>query len=78
MDEMTLEEKIYGDFDDDLDDDDSYSPDEDEECCGECDDVAVDECQCCGKPLCVMHSEIGAGFCKDCPTKDYKPEYEEK
>ena len=32
---------------------------------------ATNECVCCGMPLCHMHSEIGANFCKNCPTKDW-------
>lgn len=28
-------------------------------------------CECCGGWLCHMHSEIGAGFCKACPTQEW-------
>ena len=51
--------------------------DEDEESCAECDRPALDGCQCCGAPLCAMHSEIGCGFCKSCPTVEWIEEQEE-
>jgi hypothetical protein len=41
--------------------------------CGEGD--CLDNCQCCGMPLCHMHAELGVGFCPDCPTVGYHPDY---
>lgn len=60
-------------------DEDDYYEDE-EEMCGEinCTMNAIDQCQCCGMPLCHMHSEIGAGFCRGCPTQDWIDEQQER
>jgi len=64
--------------DDDLydpfEDEDNYAHEEDDDpetACMECDKPGIDACQCCGGPLCGMHSEIGCGFCKDCPTQEW-------
>ena len=40
--------------------------------CGRAD--CLDNCQSCGAPLCHMHSELGVGFCPECPTIWYRPE----
>lgn len=32
---------------------------------------AFDQCQCCGGWLCHMHSEVGGGFCRCCPTLEW-------
>ena len=43
------------------------------EACIECGDKSVgDICDQCGMPLCPMHYELGAGFCKDHPNKHFR------
>ena len=37
-----------------------------ENICVECGEHGVTECDCCGAPLCVMHSECQANFCMSC------------
>jgi hypothetical protein len=41
--------------------------------CVECGEFGTDCCQQCGLPLCSMHFELGAGFCRDHPDQNYKP-----
>ncbi len=59
----------YEDDDDEEDWDDE--PERWERICHDCDNYGIDTCQCCGSWLCGMHSEVGAGFCKTCPTDDW-------
>ena len=56
-------------FDDDRDDPESACI-----VCG--DQRTLEECCCCGAPLCPMHYELGAGFCRECPTKEWCEEQE--
>lgn len=57
---------------DPFEDEDNYAHEDDPETtCAECNRPGIDNCQCCGAPLCGMHSEVGAGFCKDCPTEEW-------
>lgn len=53
------------------DDGDDWDDDDPEMACVECGKLSIDYCQCCGGPLCGMHSEVGCGFCKDCPTAEW-------
>ncbi len=55
------------DYEDDYDEDrDSF------EACVDCGSPNIsDMCQCCGGWLCYMHSEIGCGFCRKCPTEEW-------
>lgn len=47
--------------------------------CVDCGSSSVaDQCQCCGGGLCYMHSETGAGFCKNCPTQEWIAEQQER
>ena len=64
------EDYTYG-----CDEDGWYQYDPETTCivCGSSD--CVDQCECCGSPLCHMHSELGVGFCPSCPTQTYWPEY---
>lgn len=56
-----------------LDDDDEWDDDwrEWEIACVDCGKPGIDCCQCCGGYLCGMHSEIGCGFCRSCPTQEW-------
>lgn len=57
------------DYDEDYDggNDGIYDTGEDDldasDCCWECGREAITYCGCCGVPLCIMCSEMGAGFC---------------
>ena len=53
-------------------DEDDYE-DEDDNFCNEkgCFFHATDCCQCCGVGLCHMHLELGCGFCRNCPSKEW-------
>lgn len=57
---------------------DDWSDDDaewDADSCVDCGNPNVsDHCQCCAEPLCLMHSETGAGFCRNCPTKEWADE----
>lgn len=65
-----LEEDDDPYFYDPFEDEDNYAHEGDPEtACIECYQPGIDTCQCCGGWLCGMHSEIGCGFCKDCPTE---------
>ncbi len=56
------------------DEEDDYDP---EGSCVECGHYpCADCCQYCGMPLCLMHFELGAGFCKNCPTDEWCEEEE--
>lgn len=50
---------------------DEWEDDDPELACVDCGRPGLDMCQCCGGWLCGMHSEIGCGFCKACPTQDW-------
>lgn len=52
----------YDEFE--YDEDNEYYADEADYFCEEenCTMEVLDQCQCCGKALCHMHSEIGRGF----------------
>ena len=40
--------------------------------CSDCDETDVHgECDDCGTPLCYVCHELGAGFCKECPSSTY-------
>ena len=40
--------------------------------CGDCqEEYAHQECDDCGAPLCYKCHELGAGFCKACPSPTY-------
>lgn len=60
-------------------DDDDYEDEdfgfEDDEFC-DCGRRATDYCGFCGKPLCHMHFELGAGFCSGPHTQAQILEYE--
>jgi hypothetical protein len=62
----------YDEFE--YDEDDYWYEDEYDECCSEpdCTERALDGCCECGAHLCLMHSEIGCGFCHNCPTADFQ------
>ena len=46
--------------------------------CVDCGSPSISEmCQCCGGWLCFMHSETGAGFCRNCPTREWIDEQSE-
>lgn len=47
-----------------------------ETACIDCGAPGIDLCCCCGGWLCGMHGEIGAGFCRDCPTDEWINEQE--
>jgi hypothetical protein len=52
-------------------DDDPWLDEDAGDICIECEQPAIDGCQCCGAPLCGRHSETGCGFCKTCPTPEW-------
>ena len=49
-----------------------------ERACVDCGAPGLDCCQCCGGYLCAMHGEIGAGFCRSCPTQEWIDEQQEE
>jgi len=53
----------------DFDDEEDCEP---ELACIECGKQGNDTCQECGLPLCHMHHELGAGFCKKHPSQYYR------
>lgn len=57
--------------DDEWDELDEWEDDDPEIACVDCGRPGLDCCQCCGGYLCGMHSEIGCGFCKACPTQGW-------
>lgn len=59
------------DFYDPFEDEDNYAHEDDPPACIDCGKPGLDCCQCCGGYLCGMHSEVGGGFCKDCPTEEW-------
>lgn len=63
-------------------DDDGFEDDYDdrydgERACVDCGAPGIDLCCCCGGYLCGMHGEIGAGFCKSCPSQGWIDEQQE-
>lgn len=58
---------------DDLDEDDDNEFIDDPERCDVCQKRSFEYCGGCGKPLCPMCFEGGAGFCSACPDENYDP-----
>lgn len=54
--------------------DDEYGSEQPVCACGR--ESIFEGCEECGKPLCPMCFECGAGFCSEHPSEDYRPDYD--
>jgi hypothetical protein len=67
-------------MDEDDEQDDWYDEQDDrfyyERACVDCGTEGIDLCCCCGGWLCGMCSEVGCGFCNNCPTEEWITEQE--